>query len=107
METRVHKVFDPDDILKVAGTYHAWRSRDGQYQDVAGFCMSASTEVIAGHDFVLTPGRYVGAEDVEEDGEGFEEKMGGLVAALKAQTEQSGLLDEKIRLALGTIGYGY
>jgi len=107
METRVNKVFDPEDIEKVAGTYHAWRSKDGEYQDVAGFCMSASAEVIAGRDFVLTPGRYVGAEDVEDDGEGFEVKMARLVAALKAQTEQSCLLDEKIRLAMGTIGHGY
>ncbi len=106
METRVHKVFDPEDIEKVAGTYHAWRSKDGQYQDVAGFCMSASTEVIAGHDFVLTPGRYVGAEDVEDDGEAFADKMAGLVLALEEQMGASTRLDDQIRKALKGLGYG-
>ncbi len=85
METRVHRVLDESDIERVAGTYHAWRSDGGEYEDVAGFCYSATTEEIAGHDFVLTPGRYVGVEDAEDDGEVFEEKMERLVGTLGEQ----------------------
>jgi type I restriction enzyme M protein len=106
METRVHKVFDPQDIQKVAGTYHAWRNKDGQYQDVTGFCMSATTGHIAGHDFVLTPGRYVGAEDVEDDGEGFEVKMTRLVGELRAQQAEAVKLDAAIGNSLKELGFG-
>lgn len=106
METRVHRVLDPDDIAKVVDTYHAWRNRDGEYEDVAGFCKSASTDEIKAHDFVLTPGRYVGAEAVEDDGEPFEEKMERLTAELSAQMAEAGELDERIRAALGGLGYG-
>jgi len=65
METRVHRVLDAEDIEKVAGTYHAWRNVGGSYEDVPGFCKSATFAEIKAHDFVLTPGRYVGAEEVE------------------------------------------
>jgi type I restriction enzyme M protein len=96
METRVHKVFDPEDIERVAGTYHAWRSKGGKYEDVPGFCKAVATEEIAGHDCVLTPGRYVGAEDVEDDGEEFAEKMGRLTAELAEQMTRARDLDEAI-----------
>ena len=70
---------------KIVGTYHAWRGDKGagKYEDVAGFCKSATTAEIAAHGHVLTPGRYVGAEEVEDDGEPFEEKMTRLVAELQ------------------------
>ena len=96
METRVHRVFDPEDIGRVAGTYHAWRGKGGKYEDGAGFCKAVAMEEIAGHGFVLTPGRYVGAEEVEEDGEEFGEKMGRLTASFHRHLEVGRSLDERI-----------
>lgn len=106
METRVHRVLDPEDVAKVADTYHAWRNHDGAYEDIAGFCRSASLDDIKAHDFVLTPGRFVGAEEVEDDGEPFEEKMERLTAELSAHVAEAAELDEQIRTALGGLGYG-
>ena len=106
METRVHRVLDGDDIAKIAGTYHAWRNVGGDYGDVPGFCKAATLAEIQAHDFVLTPGRYVGAEEVEDDGEPFEEKMERLVAALREQQAEGRSLDGEIGRALGGIGYG-
>ena len=106
LETRVHRVLDDADIQKIADTYHEWRSPDGGYEDVAGFCRSAKKEDIEAHDFVLTPGRYVGAEELEEDGEPFEEKMDRLVRQLAAQMSDSEELSEQIRSTLGDLGYG-
>lgn len=106
METRVHRVFDPEHIAKVADTYHGWRNDGGSYEDVAGFCKSATLEEIASHDFVLTPGRYVGAEEVEDDGEPFDAKMRRLTGELSAQMAEGADLDERIRKALGGLGYG-
>jgi len=105
METRVHRILDEDDIEKVAGTYHHWRNKDGAYEDVPGFCMSATVDDIKTHDFVLTPGRYVGAEELEDDGEPFDEKMKRLVGELREQMAVSTELDEQIRTALGGLGY--
>jgi len=96
METRVNRVLDEADIEQVAGTYHAWRSKDSSYEDVAGFCKSAPTEEIKAHDYILTPGRYVGAEDVEDDGEPFEEKIERLSQILSEQFEQSDALERQI-----------
>ncbi len=105
LETRVHKVLDEEDVAKVANTYRAWRGNDDTYEDVAGFCNSASTKEIAAHDFVLTPGRYVGAEDVEGDGEEFEAKMRRLTTELSKQMKQGAGLDEQIRASLQRLGY--
>ncbi len=101
MEDRVHRVFDPEDIQRVAGTYHVWRNKGGEYKDVPGFCKSATLEEIQSHDCVLTPGRYVGAEEVEDDGEPFEQKMERLVGELGEQMERGAELDEQIQSALG------
>ena len=106
METRVNRVFDPEHIAKVADTYHGWRTKGGSYEDVAGFCKLASLDDIKTHDFVLTPGRYVGVEEVEGDGESFEEKMERLTAQLSEQMVEGAELDEQIRSALGGLGYG-
>src|SRR5205085_8121030 len=69
MESRVFRVFDDEDISKIANAYHAWR-QDGEtgeaYKDVPGFCRAVKTAEIAQHDYVLTPGRYVGAEEIKE-----------------------------------------
>jgi len=110
MATRVNRVFDNEDIRKIAETVHLWRQdryapEDGEYEDVPGFCKSATIEEIAEHDFVLTPGRYVGAEEVEDDDEEFAEKMERLTAQLAEQMEKGAELDALIRERLGALGY--
>jgi type I restriction enzyme M protein len=103
---RVHRELTADDIEKIAQTYHNWRGdEDGEYEDVAGYCKSAGTEEIRGHGHVLTPGRFVGAEIVEDDGEPFEEKMPRLVATLNEQFAESARLEEVIRGNLKGLGY--
>jgi type I restriction enzyme M protein len=96
------------DIAKIAGTYHAWRGDKGAtaYEDVAGFCKAAPLEEIRKHGDVLTPGRYVGAEAVEGDGEPFEEKMARLVAELREQQAEAARLDVAIAANLEELGYG-
>jgi len=92
----------------LAKTFHAWRGEKdaGKYKDVPGFCKSATTDEIAQHGHVLTPGRYVGAEDVEDDGEPFGEKMARLTATLNEQFAESRKLEKAIRLNLEGLGYG-
>ena len=98
---RVHRELTDDEIERIAGTYHEWRSKGkSKYEDVAGFCMSASLDDIRKHGHVLTPGRYVGAEDVEDDGEPFEEKMPRLVAMLNEHFDESTELERTIRSKL-------
>jgi type I restriction enzyme M protein len=105
---RVHRELTDTDIQKIVTTYHAWRGEKGasKYEDVAGFCKSATTAEIAGHGYVLTPGRYVGAEEVEDDGEPFEVKMPRLVAELHAQFAESAKLEQAIKANLKGLGYG-
>jgi type I restriction-modification system DNA methylase subunit len=88
--------------------YHAWRGDKGAaaYADVAGFCRSAKLDDIRKHGHVLTPGRYVGAEEIEDDGEPFEEKMKRLSATLRQQQEEGGRLDAAIAANLKALGYG-
>ncbi len=105
METRVHRVLDPDDIEKIAGTYHAWRSTTARYEDAAGFCKAATKAEVLANDCVLTPGRYVGAEDVEDDAEAFAQKMERLVAALAEQQAEGRRLDVSIAAGLREIGF--
>lgn len=99
METRTLRNLSNDDIARIAGTYHAWRGDGGAdaYADVAGFCRAAATAEIAGHQFVLTPGRYVGAAEVEDDGEPFGEKLARLTATLEEQFAESARLEVEIR----------
>ena len=80
MKDRVLRDFKMDDIAKVADTFHAWKQGEG-YEDMPGFCKSASLNDIRKHDYVLTPGRYVGAAEQDEDGEAFEDKMARLTAS--------------------------
>jgi type I restriction enzyme M protein len=105
---RVHRELTDADVEKIVGTYHAWRGdKDAsKYKDVAGFCKSATSEEIAAHGHVLTPGRFVGAEEVEDDGEPFEEKMPRLVAELQGQFVESAELERAIRAGLRGLGYG-
>jgi type I restriction enzyme M protein len=105
MVSRTNKELSPEDVQKLADTYHAWREgRD--YQDIAGFCKSATLDEVRAHGHVLTPGRYVGAEDVEDDGEPFEEKMPRLVAELDAQFAESAKLEQQIKANLKGLGLG-
>lgn len=108
MMDRVHRELTKGDIQKIAGTYHAWRGDpdSDEYSDVAGFCKSATMEEIAANGYVLTPGRYVGAEEVEDDNEPFDERMRLLSAELNSQMRESVLLDKKIRDNLQGFGYG-
>ena len=87
------------------GKEHADTFRNVQHPDIAGFCFSATNEQIASHGYVLTPGRYVGAEEVEDDGEPFEEKMPRLVAELQAQFAESAKLEQTIKANLKGLGY--
>lgn len=126
---RTHRELTADEIARIAGTYHAWRSSAGvpagesvggigvppvtdaagtaappDYTDIPGFCRSANLADIAAHNSVLTPGRYVGAEDIENDGEPFAEKMQRLTAQLYSQFEESAKLEQQIRENLRRIG---
>ena len=105
---RTHKELTEAEIAEIARTYHAWRGeeKDGGYKDIAGFCKAATLEEIKKHDFVLTPGRYVGIPEEEDDGITFEEKMESLSQQLYAQMQQSQELDEAIRKNLEVLGYG-
>lgn len=108
MVDRTHKELTEADIALIARTYHAWRgeAKDGTYADVAGFCAVARTADIAANDYVLTPGRYVGMAEEEDDGSIFEDKMDALVKTLLAQMQDGAKLDVVIRENLEGLGYG-
>lgn len=104
---RVHRELTDADLNKITSTYHAWRGDkgSGDYADVAGFAKSADLKLIAEHGFVLTPGRYVGAEEVEDDGEPFDEKMPRLIVELEGQFAESSRLEAQIRANLKGLGF--
>jgi type I restriction enzyme M protein len=127
MIDRVHRELTDEDIRKIADTYHSWRGdalgtpspssargkKDDvgvgaprEYEDIPGFCKSATLDDIRHHNHILTPGRYVGAVEVEEDGEPFEEKMARLTAELKKQMTEGAKLDRQIWKNLEGLGYG-
>jgi len=105
---RVHRDLSDEEMDKIAGTYHAWRGEKtaGKYEDVPGFCKSASIEKIKECGYVLTPGRYVGAAAVEDDGIPFEEKMSALSTRFYKQFEEADQLEAVIKKNLGFLGYG-
>jgi len=105
---RTRRELTDDEIKKIADTYHAWRGEEGagEYVDVAGFCKSASMEEIRKHGHVLTPGRYVGAADVEDDGEPFADKMLRLAAQWRELRAEAVRLDAVIETNLKGLGYG-
>ncbi|GFE90625.1 class I SAM-dependent DNA methyltransferase [Steroidobacter agaridevorans] len=119
---RVHRELTDDDIQKIASTYHAWRgdpvstslplpgeeeaNNVTEYADIPGFCRSAALEEIASHGFVLTPGRYVGAEEQQDNGEPFEQMMRRLATLLCRQQEEARRLDAEIAANLKELGYG-
>jgi type I restriction enzyme M protein len=107
---RTHRELTAEDVSRIADTYHAWRqdpSSEGEYEDVAGFCKSVSLDEVAEHGFVLTPGRYVDAADVEEDAEPFEQKMERLTTELAEQMAEGQHLDDQIKANLKSAGYGF
>jgi len=108
MIDRVHKELTDKDVEKIAQTYHAWRGeeKDGIYEDIPGYCKSATLKEIAKNDYVLTPGRYVGMAEVEDDGVPFEEKMEALSKQLYTQMEEGEKLDQAIKENLKMLGYG-
>ena len=124
MVDRTHRELTDEEITRIAHTYHLWRASrppspsmapgglqagEGKgecaYQDILGFCKSATLNDIRGHGYVLTPGRYVGAEAVEDDGEPFGEKMQRLVTQLHEQMAEGRTLDVAIAANLKELGY--
>jgi type I restriction enzyme M protein len=108
MIDRVHRELADEDLQKIAGTYHAWRGDKGagKYDDVAGFCKLANMPEIQAHGYVLTPGRYVGTQEAQDDDEPFEEKMSRLTATLEQQFADSATLEKAIRQNLKALRVG-
>lgn len=121
MKDRVLRDFSDDDLKQVSDTFHNWREGNwnqeqeaataeleagqGATQDIPGFCRSASLTDIQKHDYVLTPGRYVGAAAEDDDGEPFAEKMARLTGTLKEQFAESGRLEDEIKQNLAGLGF--
>jgi len=103
MKDRVHRDLAEEDLEKITTTYHNWRKSDN-YHNEKGFCKSATIAEIEKHNYVLTPGRYVGIEDVEDDGISFETKMAALTTTLKAQMDKENELNNEIANQLAKIG---
>ena len=103
MITRRNRELTDEEIKKIADTYHAWRN--GENVDKPGFCKSATLEEIRKQGYILTPGRYVGIEEEEEDDEVFEEKMKKLIKELAEQMEKAKRLDEEIKKNLESVGF--
>jgi len=108
MQTRTLRILTDDNINQIASTYHNWRNKKPAtpYEDIPGFCKSATIEEIATHDYVLTPGRYVGAADIEDDGEPIEQKLERLRTQLLAEFDEADRLEKVIRQRLQGIVSG-
>jgi type I restriction enzyme M protein len=116
LKNRVNRVFTNEDVQKIAQTVHQWREDKDQlpapegeeapvYQDIPGFCKSATLEEIQGHGYVLSPGRYTGSEDVEDDDESFKEKLDELVGELKGLFGRSDALRVDVKKSMKELGY--
>ena len=104
MKDRVHRDLAPEDIAKIKDTYHNWRKGEN-YQNEKGFCKSATLQEIQKHSHVLTPGRYVGIPDEEDDGIPFADKMAALTTTLKQQIDKEAELNQEIEKQLSKIGF--
>ncbi len=104
---RVHRELTDEDVAKIADTYHSWRGDkdSGKYANVPGFCKATKLDDMRKHGHVLTPGRYVGAEEIEGDGEPFNEKMQRLSATLRQQRAEAKKLDAEISTNLQVLGF--
>jgi type I restriction enzyme M protein len=100
MVSRKLRELTDEDVDTIARAYHRWRNRDGGYEDIPGFCKSAGLDEISGHDFVLTPGRYVGAEEAEADDEPIDDKIDRLTKELLAEFDEGARLEEILRSRL-------
>jgi type I restriction enzyme M protein len=107
METRRLRVLDDADIARISGAYHSWRNHspsvepvETTYANIPGFCKAATLDEIRGHDFVLTPGRYVGAAEAEADSEPIDEKIARLTAELYAEFDRGRELEAEVRARL-------
>lgn len=108
LRDRTHRELTDEEIQRIAGTYHAWRGEkieSGEYEDISGFCKAATLDEIKKHDYILTPGRYVGFEETEDDDEEFEEKIRKLTVELSEQFKKSEELGRKIKENLAGLGY--
>lgn len=105
MADRTHREFTDADIQQVVGTYHERRKKESTYEDTKGFCKSATLEEIQKHSYVLTPGRYVGISETEDDGIPFEEKMATLTAQLKEQMDKEQEMNQNIKEQLAKVGF--
>lgn len=105
MADRTHRELSEVDVFEIADTYHAWRGEEGEYVDDRGFCKSVNLDEIKKHDYILTPGRYVGFAEEEEDPEEFEEKMQKLTSLLQEQFSESDKLEKEISNNLKMLGY--
>jgi type I restriction enzyme M protein len=102
---RVHRDLTEVEITRIAQTYHNWRGTGKEkYEDIPGFCKSANYEEIKGNSYVLTPGRYVGAEEIADDDQPFAEKMEQLTQKLMEQFSKSRCLEEEIKENLKMLG---
>jgi type I restriction enzyme M protein len=104
MVTRKHRELSDDEVKQITDTYHNWKAGT-KYQDVKGFCKSASLEEVKSHEHILTPGRYVGIEEAEQDSEPFDEKMTRLTGELAELFAKSHHLEDEIRIQLKKVGY--
>lgn len=102
---RTHREFTEEDVQKIAKTYHDWRSKESKYENIKGFCKSATLPDIQKHGYVLTPGRYVGITDAIDDGIPFADKMAQLTATLKDQMAQEEQMNEEIKKQLKKVGF--
>ena len=105
MADRTHRELTDEDVQEISDVYHAWRGEGGEYEDVRGFCKSVSLDGVEKHDYILTPGRYVGFAEEEEDPEEFEEKMQKLTSKLREQFKKSRELEKEIKENLQKLGY--
>lgn len=105
MEDRTHRSFVNADIARITSTYHEWRKKGGEYEDLKGFCKSASMDEVKKHNFIMTPSRYVGIPDEKQDDVLFEERMRELTSILKAEMEAEQRLNLEIKKQLSNIGF--
>lgn len=104
MTSRKNRILTDDDIARIAEVYHDWRNNENKYKDIQGFCKAATTKEVEANNFVLTPGRYVGTEEAEDDGVSFNEKVSLITKELKEQFAKSIELQNRVRDNLKKIG---